>query len=159
MATAHPPRPDRSGTSALLGLAVVAAGLALAVTGVLPWAGISATFGVVNADLTSVHGTEDGAGWWVMGSGVVAAGLGALGISRSRLVTGLAILPGAVAAFSLAMFLTRPHGFDRLTMAIPGLVRVEPVILYGWWAGLGASVVLAALACLALMRRRPPDQS
>ncbi|WP_061294488.1 hypothetical protein [Herbidospora cretacea] len=139
---------------------MVVAGLALAVTGVLPWAGISATFGVINADLTTVHGTEDWAGWWVVGSGLAAAGLGALGISRSRLITGMAILPGAIAAFSLAMFLTRPPGFDRLTMAIPGLVRVEPTIFYGWFAGLGASMVVAALACLALAgRRRPPDQS
>ncbi len=144
----------------MLGLAVVIAGLGLAMTGVLPWFGISATFGVVNADLTAVHGTEDAAGWWVMGSGVVAAVLGALGISRNRIVTGLAILPGAVAAFALAMFLTRPHGFDRLSMAIPGLVSVEPTIMYGWFAGLGASVVVAALACLALVgRRQPPGQS
>ncbi|GAB1817007.1 hypothetical protein HerbRD11066_01710 [Herbidospora sp. RD11066] len=141
---------------------MVVAGLALAMTGVLPWAGVSATIGVVNADLTTVHGIEDGAGWWVMGAGVAAAGLGALGIKRSRLITGMAILPGAIAAFSLAMFLTRPPGFDRLTMAIPGLVRVEPTISFGWFAGLGASVVVASLACLALAGRKvmgPPDQS
>jgi hypothetical protein len=150
---------DAPQPSLIPALGVVVAGLALAVTGVLPWAGLTAEIGLLHTDFTyAVHGTEDGAGWFVVASGLAASTLGILGMSRGWLFTGLAILPGAVAAFSLAMFLTDPRTLaDRLSIGISGVLNVHPTILYGWFAALLASIVVAGFACAALVRRRPHD--
>ncbi|WP_214108933.1 hypothetical protein [Acrocarpospora catenulata] len=135
---------------------VVLAGLVLALTGLLPWAGLTAEVGFLGADIThAVHGTDDGSGWFVVASGLVAAALGVLGLTRGWLVTGLAILPGAVAAFSLAMFLTDPSDLaNRLSFRIAGVLDVHPTVLYGWFAALLASILVAGFAATALVRRR-----
>lgn len=148
--------PGRSAASLLLAIGVIVAGLALAVAALLPWAGVTAEFGALNTELThAVRGVDDGSGWFVAGAGVISMLLGVLGVVRSWLFTGFAILPGAVAAFSLAMFLTDPQGLaDRLDFRIPGLVDVHPSIQYGWFAALLASVLVAAFAAAALLRRR-----
>ncbi len=141
---------------ALRAAGVVAAGFALAVTALLPWAGLTAEFGILDASLThAVRGVDAGSGWFVLGAGITAMVLGVLGAARSWLFTGLAILPGAVAAFALAMFLADPHDLvGRLDFQVSGLLRVHPTIQYGWFAGLLASVALAVLASAALLRRR-----
>ncbi|MEU7884840.1 hypothetical protein AB0B54_05020 [Microbispora bryophytorum] len=156
--TQHPGRPRR-GTSAagvLRATGVFVAGFALAVTALLPWAGLTAEFGILDASLThAVRGVDAGAGWFVLGAGITAMLLGVLGAARSWLFTGLAILPGAVAAFALAMFLADPRDLvGRLDFQVSGLLRVHPTIQYGWFAGLLASVALAVLAAAALLRRR-----
>ncbi|GAA0400919.1 hypothetical protein Acor_39110 [Acrocarpospora corrugata] len=143
---------------------VVLAGLALAVTGVLPWAGLTAEIDLLHTEFThAMHGTEDGAGWFVVASGLTASALGIVGLAKMAkgwLFTGLAILPGAVAAFSLAMFLTDPRSLaDRLSFGIAGVLEVHPTILYGWFAALLASIVVAGFAATALIRHGRPRQS
>ncbi|MBP2702680.1 hypothetical protein JOL79_02555 [Microbispora sp. RL4-1S] len=154
----EPTRPPggRSTASLLLALGVIVTGLALAVTALLPWAGVTARLTVLDAEITrAVRGVDRGPGWFVMGAGLVATLLGVLGVIRSWLFTGLAILPGAVAAFALAMFLTDPKDLaDRLDLRVPGLLSIEPAVQYGWFAGLLASVAVAVLAAAALLRRR-----
>ncbi|WP_285704263.1 hypothetical protein [Microtetraspora sp. NBRC 16547] len=147
--------PARSGGGTLLSLAVIVIGLALAVTAILPWAGVTAEFGLVGTELThSIRGIDKGPGWFVLGAGIAATLLGVLGVTRSRLFTGFAILPAAVAALALAVFLSDPQNWDdRLTFRIPGLVDVHPTIQYGWFAALLASIVVAALSAAALIRR------
>lgn len=134
---------------------VFVAGFALALTALLPWAGLTAEIGIIDASLTrAVRGVDAGSGWFVLGAGITAMLLGVLGAMRSWLFTGLAILPGAVAAFALAMFLADPRDLvSRLDFQV-GLLRVHPTIQYGWFAGLLASVALAVLAAVALLRRR-----
>ncbi|GIH28077.1 hypothetical protein Aph01nite_63870 [Acrocarpospora phusangensis] len=148
---------DAPQPSLIPALGVVVAGLALAVTGVLPWAGMTAEIDLFHTSFThAVHGTEDGAGWFVVASGLAASTLGIIGMAKGWLFTGLAILPGAVAAFSLAMFLTDPRGLaDRLSFGVSGVLQVHPTILYGWFAALLASIVVAGFAAAALIRRRP----
>ncbi|MGI5491606.1 hypothetical protein [Microtetraspora malaysiensis] len=155
--TSSPQRvPAGSGGGTLISMAVIVTGLALAVTAVLPWAGVTAEFGPVGTELTrAIRGVDRAPGWFVLGAGIAATLLGVLGMTRSRLFTGFAILPGAVAAFALAMFLTDPQEWvERLSFRIPGLVDVHPTVQYGWFAALIASVVVAALAAAALLRRR-----
>lgn len=156
--TPHPVRRSRrrSAAGVLRAAGVVVAGFALAVAALLPWAGLTAEFGVLDASFThSVRGVDGGCGWAVLGAGIVAMLLGVLGATRSWLFTGLAILPGAVAAFALAMFLADPRDLvSRLDFRIAGLLRVHPAIQYGWFAALLASVALAVLAGAALLRRR-----
>ncbi|MEW9531573.1 hypothetical protein [Microbispora sp. NPDC049125] len=146
----------RSTSSVLLALGVVVTGLALAVTALLPWAGVTAQFSVLDAEISrAVRGVDAGSGWYVLGAGIAAMLLGVLGATRSWLFTGLAILPGAVAAFALAMFLTDPQDLaNRLDFRIPGLLSVHPTIQYGWFAGLLSSVAVAVLATAAFLRRR-----
>ncbi|MGW5259756.1 hypothetical protein ACWEQG_02195 [Microbispora sp. NPDC004025] len=156
--TQHPGR-SRRGTSVagvLRAAGVFVAGFALAVTALLPWAGLTAEFGVLDASLTrAVRGVDAGPGWFVLGAGITAMLLGVLGAARNWLFTGLAILPGAVAAFALAMFLADPRDLvGRLDFQVAGLLRVHPTIQYGWFAALLASVALAVLAAAALLRRR-----
>jgi hypothetical protein len=148
--------PGRSTPSLLLAIGVIVAGLALAATALLPWAGVTARFSVLDTEVNHVvRGVGDGAGWAVMVAGLIAMLLGVLGVVRSWLFTGFAILPGAVAAFSLAMFLMDPQDLaDRLNFRVPGLIDVHPTIEYGWFAGLLASVVVAVLAAASLIRRR-----
>ncbi|WP_157530200.1 hypothetical protein [Microtetraspora niveoalba] len=149
--------PAGSGGGALLSTAVVVAGLALAVTAVLPWAGLTAEFGLTGTELTqAIRGIDKGPGWFVLGAGLAATLLGVLGVTRSRLFTGFAILPGAVAALALAMFLTDPQDWGRrLSFRVPGLVDVHPTVEYGWFAALIASIVVAALSAATLLRARP----
>jgi hypothetical protein len=146
--------PDRS--PGLLAIGVVVTGLVLASTSLLPWAGVTARFGVVDTELSHVvRGVDYGAGWFVMFAGLSAALLGVLGLVRSRLFAGFAILPGAVAAFALSMFLTDPQGLaDRLNFRMAGLIDVHPTIEIGWFGGLLASVAMAVLAAAALLRHR-----
>jgi hypothetical protein len=148
--------PDRSVPSLLLATGVTVVGLLLSVTALLPWAGVTAQFGVLDTELSHVvRGVDDGAGWLVMAAGVVAMLLGVLGIARNWLFTGFAILPGAVAAFAMAMFLMDPQGLaDQLNFRVAGLIDVHPTIEYGWFAGLIASIVMAVLAAASLIRRR-----
>ncbi len=150
------PRPHRTSVAgALRAAGVIAAGFVLAVAALLPWAGLTAEFGVIDASLTAVRGVDEGPGWVVLGAGIAAMLLGVLGAMRNWLFTGLAILPGAVAAFALAMFLADPRDLvSRLDFQVSGLLRVHPTVQYGWFAGLLASVALAVLACAALLRRR-----
>lgn len=139
----------------LRAVGVFVAGFALAVTALLPWAGLTAEFGILDASFThAVRGVDAGPGWFVLGAGITAMLLGVLG-ARRWLFTGLAILPGAVAAFALALFLANPRDLvNRLDFQVSGLLRVHPTIQYGWFAGLLASVALAVLAAAALLRRR-----
>jgi hypothetical protein len=144
VAELFPPTPGsprrRSTSSVLLALGVVVTGLALAVTALLPWVGVTAQFSVLDAEISrAVRGVDAGSGWCVLGAGIAAMLLGVLGATRNWLFTGLAILPGAVAAFALAMFLTDPQ---------------DLAIQYGWFAGLLSSVVVAVLATAAFLRRR-----
>ncbi|GAA0356103.1 hypothetical protein GCM10009530_01540 [Microbispora corallina] len=146
----------RSACSVLLAVGVIVTGLALAVTALLPWAGVTAEVSVLDAELTrAVRGVDAGSGWFVMGAGIAAMLLGVLGAVRNWLFTGFAILPGAVAAFALAMFLTDPQDLaGRLAFRIPGVVSVHPSIQYGWFAGLLSSIAVAVLAAAAFLRRR-----
>ncbi|MFC0861261.1 hypothetical protein ACFHYQ_03010 [Sphaerimonospora cavernae] len=146
------PRPHTGGLPAA---GVTVTGLAMAVTALLPWAGVTAKTALLDAELThSVRGVDYGAGWFVMGAGIAAMLLGLLGLRRDRLYAGFAILPGAVAAFALAMFLTDPRELaDRLDFRIPGLLDVHPAIQYGWFAALLTSIVVAALAATAFLRQ------
>jgi hypothetical protein len=148
--------PVRSGTSLVLAVSVIIAGLALAGTGLLPWAGVTAEIGLFDADITrAVRGIDDGTGWLVIGAGLLASLLGLLGLTRHWLFTGFAILPGAFAALSLAMFLSDPQNLaGRLNFSIPGLMDVHPTILYGWFTALAASIAVAVLAAASLIRRR-----
>ncbi|MCC5580664.1 hypothetical protein IMZ11_34105 [Microtetraspora sp. AC03309] len=147
--------PARSGAGTMLSLAVIVTGLVLAVTAILPWAGVTAEFGLMGTEFThAIRGIDRGSGWFVLGAGIAATLLGVVGMTRGRLFTGFAILPGAVAALALAMFLTDPQDWgDRLSFRIPGLVDVHPTIQYGWFAALLASVLVAALSATALIRR------
>jgi hypothetical protein len=140
----------------ILAGAVIVAGMALAASALLPWVGVTAEIGLLNADLTrAIRGVDDATGWFVLCSGLVAMLLGILGLARSWLFTGLAILPGAVAALALAMFLTNPqHLANELSFHIPGIVDVHPTIQYGWFLGLVSSITMALLSATALVRRR-----
>jgi hypothetical protein len=140
----------------MLAIAVIVSGVALSISPLLPWAGVTAEISILNADFTrAVRGIDDGTGWFVVGAGLVATLLGLLGLLRHWLFTGLAILPGAVAALALAMFLTDPRDLaDQLTIRIPGVVDVHPAIQYGWFTALAASVLIALLSAAALIRRR-----
>lgn len=146
----------RSVPSLMLAIAVIVSGGALAFSALLPWVGVTAEISILNADVTrAVRGIDDGTGWCVFGAGLVAISLGVLGLVRNWLFTGLAIVPGAVAALALAMFLRDPRGLaDQLTFRIPGVVDVHPAIQYGWFAALVSSVALAILSAIALIRRR-----
>ena len=110
---------------------------------------------MLDAELTrSIHGVDYAAGWFVVGAGMTAMLLGLLGLVRTRMYAGFAILPGAVAAFALATFLADPRELAaRLDFRVPGLLEVHPTIRYGWFAGLLASIAVAALATAVLLRR------
>jgi hypothetical protein len=152
----HRSTDGRSTGSVLLAVGVIVTGLALAVTALLPWAGMTAEITVLDAQLThAVRGVDAGSGWFVMGAGIAAMLLGVFGAVRHWLFTGFAILPGAVAAFALAMFLTDPQDLaDRLDLRIAGIISVHPTVQYGWFAGLLASIAVAVLATAAFLRRR-----
>ncbi|WP_152990725.1 hypothetical protein [Sphaerimonospora mesophila] len=145
----------RQRTGGLPAVGVTVTGLALAGTALLPWAGVTARTAVLGAELTrSIRGVDYGAGWFVLGAGITAMLLGMLGMRRDRLFAGFAILPGAVAAFALAMFLTDPRELaDRLGLRFPGPFAVSPAIQYGWFAALLASIAVAVLAIAAFPRQ------
>ncbi|MEV5409458.1 hypothetical protein AB0K60_11565 [Thermopolyspora sp. NPDC052614] len=134
---------------------VILAGAGLAVSPLLPWAGVRAEVPVLGRGLgTSVLGFDDAAGWFVCVAGVVAAVLGVAGLTHGRAFTGFAIVPGAAGALALAVFINRPERLLDLSVTIAGLVRVGPRIEYGWFVGLGASILINVLAAIALFRRQ-----
>jgi hypothetical protein len=150
------PRAKRAGGPGRgLAAGVVLMGAALAVSPLLPWAGISADVPLIGQNFgTSLHGYEDAAGWFVMAAGVLAAVLGVAGITRGRAFTGFAIVPGAAATLAMAIFLGAPRTQADFSLSIPGLVEVHPQVEYGWFAGIGASILITVLAAGTLFRRR-----
>lgn len=138
---------------------VILAGAGLAVSPLLPWAGVRAEMPLLGRGVgASVIGFDDASGWFVCAAGVVAAVLGVAGMTRGRAFTGFAVIPGAAGTLALAVFVNRPERLLDLSVTIAGLVRVQPRIEYGWFAGLAASILISVLAAITLLRRRstPP---
>ena len=117
----------RMGTHRIVSAGVVLAGSALAVSPLLPWAGVRAEVPLLGRGLgVSVLGFDDTSGWFVFGAGVVAAVLGVAGLlSGGRAVTGLALIPGAAGTLALAVFLDRPeHGRERFIEEVLSFLAV-----------------------------------
>ncbi|MEU4572852.1 hypothetical protein ACBI99_26265 [Nonomuraea sp. ATR24] len=136
--------------------AVMLAGGLLIFCVVLPWAGTQATSDLVGAGLSrDVRGIDDASGVWTLLAGLAAAGCGLAGLIGRPRVAALAALPGALAAVVLVLFVTGSAGLpDRVSIDL-GFLSIEPVIRYGWFAALGASLAVVVLAVLALFRRSP----
>jgi hypothetical protein len=145
----------RMGGHRVVSTGVILAGAGLAVSPLLPWAGLRADMPVLGRGIgTSVIGFDDAAGWFVCAAGLLAAALGVAGVTRGRAFTAFAVVPGAAATLALAVFINRPERLLDLSVTIAGLVRVHPRIEYGWFVGLGASVLISLLAAITLFRRR-----
>ncbi|MEU0572093.1 hypothetical protein ABZ297_42760 [Nonomuraea sp. NPDC005983] len=150
------PAPRRRATRRGYALAVLVAGAVLAICAVLPWAGIQASSDLIGGGVTrSLRGTDDRFGIYTLVAGLAAAALGLAGtLSRPRLAA-LAMIPGALAAVVLVMFISDPKDVgDRISIDLGGLLSIEPVIQYGWWAALASSLAVVVLAVLALVGRR-----
>lgn len=142
------------GAHRIVSSGVVLAGAGLAVSPLLPWAGVRAEVPLLGRGLgVSVLGFEDASGWFVFAAGVAAAVLGVAGILTGRAITGFALIPGTAGTLALAVFLNRPGRLMDLSVTISGLVRVQPQVEYGWFVGLGASILVSGLATVTLFRR------
>ncbi|WP_431898229.1 hypothetical protein [Nonomuraea sp. bgisy101] len=147
-------RPSRRGVA----VAVVLAGLLLALSALFPWAGIDARLEVLGAGVSQdVRGVDDPFGVYTLVAGLAAAALGVAGLLRGRLLTALAVLPGLVAAVLLVMYVADPRGIgDRVSVDL-GVLSIEPGLRPGWFAALAAALAVTTLALLALTRPRSLD--
>ncbi|MEU7897562.1 hypothetical protein AB0B45_32485 [Nonomuraea sp. NPDC049152] len=146
-------RPSRRGVA----VAVVLAGLLLALSALFPWAGIDARLEVLGAGVSQdVRGVDDPFGVYTLVAGLAAAALGVAGLLRGRLMTALAALPGVAAAVLLVMYVADPRGIaDRVSVDL-GVLSIEPGLRLGWFAALAAALAVTALALLALTRPHTP---
>ncbi|NJP89915.1 hypothetical protein HCN51_10730 [Nonomuraea sp. FMUSA5-5] len=139
-------------------LAVAAAGALLVFCAVLPWAGLQATSSLIAGGVASdVRGIDDPFGVYTLMAGLAALGCGLAGLlsPRPRLAA-LAVVPGGVAVVVLLKFVIGGGGDlrDRISFDLGGLLSIEPVIRFGWFAALGCALAVVALSLLALLRRR-----
>ncbi|MET9337472.1 MULTISPECIES: hypothetical protein [unclassified Nonomuraea] len=144
-------RPSKRGVAA----AVVLAGLLLALSALLPWAGIDARLDVLGAGISQeMRGVDDPFGVYTLVAGLAAAAFGLAGLLRGRLLTALAALPGTAAAVLLVVYVADPRGIgDRVSVDL-GVLSIEPGLRPGWYAALAAALAVTALALLALPRPR-----
>ncbi|WP_336204744.1 hypothetical protein [Nonomuraea sp. LPB2021202275-12-8] len=147
-----PVRPKRRGYA----LAVVLAGAMLVFCAILPWAGVEARSELIGGGVSNdIRGIDDVFGVYTLVSGLAALGCGVAGLLTRPRVAALAVLPGAVAALVLVLFVTDSAGIrDRISIDLGRLLSIEPVIRYGWFAALTSAVAVVVLAVLALVRRR-----
>ncbi|MFD1937282.1 hypothetical protein ACFSKW_38015 [Nonomuraea mangrovi] len=147
-------RPSRRGVA----VAVVLAGLLLALSALFPWAGIDARLEVLGAGVSQdVRGVDDPFGVYTLVAGLAAAALGVAGLLRGRLLTALAVLPGLVAAVLLVMYVADPRGIGDRVFVDLGVLSIEPGLRPGWFAALAAALAVTTLALLALTRPRSLD--
>ncbi|MFE3449139.1 hypothetical protein ACFXJ8_09405 [Nonomuraea sp. NPDC059194] len=144
-------RPSRRGVA----VAVILAGMLLALTALLPWAGVDARLEALGAGISQdVRGVDDPFGVYTLVAGLAAAALGVAGLLRGRLLTALAALPGLAAAVLLVVYVADARGIaDRVSVDL-GVLSIEPGLRPGWYAALGAALAVTALALLALPRPR-----
>ncbi|GAA2862026.1 hypothetical protein [Nonomuraea rubra] len=137
-------------------LAVAAAGALLVFCAVLPWAAVQATSSLIAGGVVSdIRGIDDPLGVYTLVAGLVALGCGLAGLlsSHPRLAA-LAAVPGGVALVVLVRFVIAGGGNlrDRISFDLGGLLSIEPVIRFGWFAALGCALVLVVLSVLTLFR-------
>ncbi len=156
VADSHTRGPARRGTRRAYALAVAAAGALLVVSAILPWAGLEARSDLLGAGVShEVRGVDDGRGVLILVAGLAALALGTAGLLARPWIAALAALPGGLAAGLLVIFVTDPGGAgDRLSVDLGGVLSVEPVIRYGWFAALAAAVAVVLSAVLTLGRSR-----
>lgn len=149
------PGPARRRARRGYALAVAAAGALLAVSAILPWAGIEARSDLLGAGVTQdVRGVDDSLGVFTLVAGLVALALGTAGLLARPWIAALAAVPGGLAAALLVVFVTDPGGAgDRIAFDLGGVLSVAPVIRYGWFAALAAALAVVLCAVLTLTRR------
>lgn len=138
-------------------LAVAAAGALLVYCAVLPWAAVQATSSLIAAGVASdIRGIDAPSGVYTLMAGLVALGCGLAGLlsSRPRLAA-LAVVPGGVAVVVLVRFVIAGSGSlrDRISFDFGGLLSIEPVLRFGWFAALGCALAIVLLSVLVLFRR------
>lgn len=135
--------------------AITLAGAALALCAVLPWSGVQASSAVIRGAISSdTRGVDDLLGVCALLAGVLALACGIAGLMVRPRLAALAALPGAAALVTLVMFVAGPRGpADRVSLDLGGLLSVEPVIRYGWYAALASAFAVVLLAVLSLARR------
>lgn len=123
---------------------------------VLPWAGIEARSDLIRGGLSSdIRGVDDSFGVCALVAGLVALACGMAGVLARPRIAALAVVPGALATLVLVRFVTEMPGLpDRISVDLGGLLSIEPVIRWGWFAALASALAVTVLAVLALVRRQ-----
>lgn len=125
---------------------------------VLPWAGVEATSSLIpGAVADDVRGIDDPYGVYTLMAGLVVLGCGLAGLlSAFPRLAALAAVPAGVAMVTLLRFVTVGGGGslrDRISFDLGGLLSIEPVLRFGWFAALGCALAAVVLSALALFRR------
>lgn len=130
---------------------VTLAGAALVVCAVLPWSGVRASSALLGAITSDTRGIDDMLGVYALLAGLAALGCGVAGLFARPRFAAVAAVPGALAMVVLVMFVSGPA--DRVSVELGGLLSIEPVIRYGWYASLASAFGVVLMAVLALVRR------
>ncbi|WP_113702437.1 hypothetical protein [Nonomuraea lactucae] len=155
MADSPSPGPAERGTRRGYALAVAVAGASLVVSAILPWAGVEARSDLLGGGVSSgIRGVDAGLGVYTLVAGLAALALGVAGGLGRPWIAALAVVPGGLATALLVMFVADPRGLaDRVSLDLGRVLSVEPVIRYGWFAALAASLAVVLFAVLTVLRR------
>jgi hypothetical protein len=136
-------------------MAVTLAGALLVFCAILPWAGVEARSDLLGGAVSNdLRGIDDRFGVYTLIAGVAALAFGVTGLLTRPKVAALGVIPGALAALVLVMFVSDSSGMgDRVSVELGNLLSIEPVLRFGWYAALGSAIAVILASVLTLLRR------